>query len=67
MNRRFEYHFERVKVKGRFFGGSFSTDYQEIIRRYAQEGWRLVQVYAPATAGHGMSTLADLIFEREVH
>ncbi len=38
MNRRFEYHFEGVKVKGRFFGGAFSTDYQDSIRRYAREG-----------------------------
>lgn len=64
MDKRFEYHFERTKVKGRFFGGGFSTEYQKIIRRYAQEGWRLVQVYAPAAAG--LSMVADLIFEREV-
>ncbi|HPO16599.1 MAG TPA: DUF4177 domain-containing protein [Candidatus Hydrogenedentes bacterium] len=66
MERRYEYHFERIKVNASFWRGNFSTDYQGLVALYAQNGWRFIQIYAPGTAKYGASKYADLIFEREV-
>ena len=41
-------------------------NYEDIIREYAANGWRLVQVFAPSVGTSGMSKYFDIIFEREV-
>jgi hypothetical protein len=41
-------------------------DYEEIIKDYAERGWRLVQVFAPGIGMNGFARYFDLIFEREV-
>ena len=54
--------------------GAFSTreprlggkDYREVVRERASQGWRLVQVFAPAVKGLGDIRGYELIFEREV-
>lgn len=62
---RFEYSFVRLALKSGFFSGkSLSTDYQQVIRERANDGWKLVDIFSPAVAGYGRSTHADLIFER---
>ncbi|MFO6495629.1 MULTISPECIES: DUF4177 domain-containing protein [Bacillus] len=40
-------------------------DYREVIREYAREGWRFVQIFAPATSGYGIASYFELIFERD--
>lgn len=40
--------------------------YQDVVRQYAAEGWRLVQVFAPPTTGHGRAPFIEIIFEREI-
>ncbi len=41
-------------------------DYREVINRYADDGWRFVQAFAPSIYGHGLSKYIDLIFEKEI-
>jgi hypothetical protein len=37
-------------------------DHHEIIRQHATDGWRLVQVFAPAISGTGFPTHFEIIF-----
>ena len=60
----FEYCFKRVKVRGGFLGMRFTPDYQQDIDQMARQGWRFVQAFAPSVEMYGVSTYADLIFER---
>ncbi|MEL6560107.1 MAG: DUF4177 domain-containing protein [Bacteroidota bacterium] len=61
------YQYKYVKIQ---LGGFFKTEprqnYQKIIDEHAKEGWRFVQVFAPAITGYGKATNYDLIFEKEV-
>ncbi|MDF1811913.1 MAG: DUF4177 domain-containing protein [Verrucomicrobiales bacterium] len=65
-NQNFEYHFESLKIETNFWGDKISTDYRETIHRFAADGWRFVQAYAPATGADGRSCYVELIFERPV-
>ena len=57
----FEYKFVTVKFG---FSGKPKEDYKEIIQEHAREGWRLVQIFAPATAAMAGATYFDIIFEK---
>ncbi|MBP6804716.1 MAG: DUF4177 domain-containing protein [Chloroflexi bacterium] len=59
----FEYQFVRVEL--RFFSGNPEWDYHEIIEKYALDGWRLVQIFAPGTGIYGSARYFEIIFERE--
>lgn len=66
MAQRYEYTFVRM---GRgWFGVKRAAldDYQDVVRQYARDGWRLVQVLAPGVGVYGETKYLDLIFEREV-
>jgi hypothetical protein len=39
--------------------------YQAVVRQYAEEGWRLVQIFAPSVAAFGAAKYYEMIFERE--
>ena len=74
--RKYDYQFVR-------FGGEGSTSaanicgrpeatYQDVIRKYGEDGWRLVQIFTPVTTGGGglfggpsVPMHYELIFERE--
>lgn len=61
----YEYTFVRFGEHWTQAEGEADEDYRMIIRRHADEGWRLVQIFAPASdesAGH----YYELIFERPV-
>ena len=45
---------------------SAGMEYQEQIRQQAQDGWRLVQVFAPGMGAYGAAKYYELILEREV-
>ena len=62
---RFEYSFVTVELRNGFMRKRPAEDYQEIIRSKALEGWRFVQIFAPAIAGYGMAASYELIFERK--
>jgi hypothetical protein len=61
----YEYRFERVDMK--FLTSTPQRDYHEIIDRYAGQGWRLVQIFAPGSVrASGAAQYLEIIFEREV-
>ncbi|MBT8379069.1 MAG: DUF4177 domain-containing protein [Ignavibacteria bacterium] len=66
--KKYEYEFVRVEGKKGIFtiNVAESSEYQRIIREYAAEGWRFVQIFAPAVEDFGAACNADLIFERKV-
>jgi hypothetical protein len=39
--------------------------YQSVVHEHAQQGWRLVQIFAPGMAIYGAAKYYELIFERE--
>jgi hypothetical protein len=56
----FQYEFVRLQGKQR-------QAYQELIRQYAAEGWRLVQIFAPGAGGLWASPdYIELIFEQKI-
>ncbi|MFA1821098.1 DUF4177 domain-containing protein [Virgibacillus oceani] len=61
----YEYKFERIELK--VWGKEAKEDYQEVIKDYAKEGWRFVQIFAPGVGSYGAPTYYELIFERKTH
>lgn len=58
----YEYKFVRIEIEhGR---ERPKKDYQAIIYEHAQQGWRLVQIFAP-TYANGAPQYFEIIFERE--
>jgi hypothetical protein len=66
MNARYEYEIVRHGEGWTRAKKAAWDDYEEIIQDYAERGWRLVQVFAPAVGMNGFSKYFDLIFERRV-
>ena len=60
----YEYKFVKVKFSG--FTLKAEEDYETIVNDYAKDGWRLLQVLAPATVGYGTIGYYEFIFEREI-
>ena len=60
------YEFVKVEMKSKMMKKMPKEDYKEIIRTYAEDGWRLNQIFAPATVGYGMAAYFELIFEKEL-
>lgn len=60
----FEYKF--VKVKLNWFSASPKEDYKEVVKEHAQQGWRLVQIFAPGTSMEGRASYFELIFEKRI-
>lgn len=58
------YEYEFVRIETRFWTSEPRENYQEVVRRYAAQKWRLVQVFAPPVGAYGKASY-DLIFERE--
>lgn len=59
-----EYKFVKIELK--YWSREPKEDYKEIIREHAREGWRLVQIFAPAIYGYGYAKDFQLIFEKDV-
>lgn len=66
MNQKYEYKF--IKIGHGWFGVKRETlsEYQEIIHEHAQDGWRLVQVFAPGVGAYGEAKYFEIILERPV-
>jgi hypothetical protein len=41
-------------------------EYQEAVDKYARDGWRLVQIFAPGIGGYGAAKYYELVLEREL-
>ena len=66
MKRRYEYQFVRLG-EGVFGVKKWAKeDYPDVVQKYAEEGWRLIQIFAPGTGGYGAAKYYELIFEREM-
>jgi hypothetical protein len=60
----FEYKFVKIPLDRGFLVKKPSQDYHAIIEEHGRQGWRLVQIFAPAVAGYGDSCFYEMIFER---
>jgi hypothetical protein len=60
----YEYKFVKIELKQGLSAAKPREDYHEIIQNLSKEGWRLVQVFAPWTAGLWVAAYFELIFER---
>jgi hypothetical protein len=58
------YEYKFVKVDLSHWNSKPKEDYQEIIANHAKDGWRLVQIFAPATKGPGIPAYFEIIFEK---
>lgn len=66
MKAKYEYKFVRLGEGWLSAKRAAETAYQEQIRQHAQEGWRLVQIFAPGMGAYGAAKYYELIFEREL-
>ena len=72
MSPRYEYEFVRLEQAKNWFTGmgvpsqEARDEYQEVVHKYARQGWRLVQIFAPGISMEGMAAYFELIFERTV-
>ena len=60
------YEYKFVKVNFSAFKLEAKEDYQAIVSDYAKEGWRLMQVLTPPTAGYGIISYYEFVFERQI-
>jgi len=60
-----KYKYEFVKIKANFWSRQPAEDYHEIIKARARDGWRLVQIFAPASFGYGSVGYYESVFEKE--
>ncbi len=60
----YEYKYVKLDIGG-FFEKKPRVDYHVIIDNNASDGWKLVQIFAPPTAGYGTAPNFELIFERK--
>lgn len=58
------YEYKFVKVELSAWNRTPKENYQEIITKHAGDGWRFVQIFAPATSGYGSASYFEIIFER---
>jgi hypothetical protein len=69
MARKYEYKFVRLE-QSHFWGTGPSKEalatYQEVVRDQAQDGWRLVQIFAPGVGPRGAADYFELILEGEI-
>ena len=65
MAQKYEYKFVRLGEGIMGVKKAARQQYQKVIQEHAREGWRLVQIFAPAIAGYGSAKYYEVIFERE--
>jgi len=66
MSQKYEYKFVRLGEGIIGVRKSARQQYQQVIHEHANEGWRLVQIFAPGIAVYGTPKYYEIIFEREV-
>jgi hypothetical protein len=63
MNQQYEYKFIRLG-KGWLWTRSEADNYKGVIEKYASDGWKLVQVFAPSRGMWGLANFYEVILER---
>lgn len=66
MNPKYEYKFVRIGEGWLSASDKAASRYQAIVEEHAQQGWRLVQVFAPGIGVYGAAKYFEIILEREV-
>lgn len=61
------YEYKFVKVDLSNWNSKPKEDYQDIIVTHAKDGWKFVQIFAPATKGYGSASYFEIIFERSLN
>jgi len=67
--RMYEYKFVKIDLEGFWIATKKpKEDHHRIIEKYAKDGWRLVQIFAPSVSvkAGGVSDYFELIFEKEI-
>lgn len=57
--------YKKIRIDLTTWGRNAKKDYIEVANQEALNGWKLIQVFAPAISGYGSATYFELIFERE--
>ncbi|WP_078380034.1 DUF4177 domain-containing protein [Sutcliffiella halmapala] len=60
------YEYKFVKIELSQWNSKPKEDYQDIITNHAKDGWRFIQIFAPATRGYGSAAYFEIIFERPI-
>lgn len=63
MSQKYEYKFVRLG-KGWLWTKTEADSYKYEIDKYAKEGWRLVQIFAPSRGMWGLANFYELVLER---
>lgn len=65
----YEYKFIKIELKtaGVLKPVEAKEDYHKIIDEHAEQGWRLVQIFAPGTGIYGAAAHFELIFEKNIN
>ena len=66
MEQKYEYKFLRIGEGWLGVKKEGMNGYQDVVHQHADEGWRLVQVFAPSFGAYGTSKYVEMIFEREL-
>jgi hypothetical protein len=64
MIQKYEYKFVRLGEGFLAARKEARETYQEVIHQHAQEGWRLVQIFAPGIGGYGCAKYYEIVLER---
>ncbi|MGE7631807.1 DUF4177 domain-containing protein [Bacillus paramycoides] len=62
----FRYKFVKIELTWGFTRSKPTEDYQKIIQEHARDGWRFVQIFAPAIGSSGQPEYFELIFEKKI-
>lgn len=62
------YEYKFVKIEFNKLSGKPTEYYQEVIKSFANQGWRFVQIFSPdfITSGVAAGLYYELIFERPI-
>jgi hypothetical protein len=60
---RYEYTFVKIELKPGWSVDQPKEDYHKIVEDHAEQGWRLVQIFAPDTSGTRWASYFEMIFE----
>lgn len=60
-----KYEYKFVDVDFSWWGQRIKENYHKIIESHGEQGWKLVQIFAPSTGAAGNVRYIEMIFERE--
>ena len=60
----YEYKFVKIEMKSGINSVKPKEDYHKIIHEHANDGWQLVQIFAPSTESFGASGYYEIIFSK---